>query len=198
MRKMRHKSVPKVESKTIIQNVGPEMFFLKARKSVPSIKNSRVFYRVSRNLCVCVGGRGGGVLVTQWLGLQIPTAMTWVQSLVGELRFFKPLSMTQKRKEREKERNLCGQKQPLEFQEQEKSPFLCLVLVIENEGGPRLKVDGLMACHLLVLCVWAKQKLAIWSSSLPYSCLLTFRSYSKFLTTSLSFASVKSYAHEYG
>ena len=46
----------------------------------------------------------------------------------------------------------------------------------ENEGGPGLKADGLMACHLLVQCEWAKQKLATWSSSLPYSCLLTFRS----------------------
>ena len=35
------------------------MFFLKARKSVPSIKNSRVFYRVSRNLHVF--GWGGRV-----------------------------------------------------------------------------------------------------------------------------------------
>ena len=90
------------------------------------------------------------------------TAVTWVQSLVGELRFCKPLGMTKKR--REKERNLCGQKQLLEFWEQEKAPFLCLLLVTENEGGPRLKVDGLMACHLLVQCAWPKQKLAIWSS----------------------------------
>ena len=36
------------------------------------------------------------------MGLQTPTAVTWVQSLVGELRFCKPLSMTQKRKEKRK------------------------------------------------------------------------------------------------
>ena len=146
-----------------------------------------------QEICMCLvegGGFFGGLVV----GTPDSHCRDLGSILVGELRFCKPLSMTQKRKE--KERNLCGQKQLLEFQEQEKSPFLCLVLVIENEGGPGLKADGLMACHLLVQCAWAKQKLAVWSSSLPYSCLLTFRSYSKFLTASLSFASVKSYEYE--
>ena len=45
-------------------------------------------------------------LVVQWLGLGAFTAGAWVQSLIGELTFYKPHGMAKKRKKKEK-RKTC-------------------------------------------------------------------------------------------
>ena len=41
--------------------------------------------------------------MVQWLGLGTFTAMAWVQSLVRELRSYKPLGVDKKKKKRKKE-----------------------------------------------------------------------------------------------
>lgn len=124
------------------------MFFLKAGKSVPSIKNSRVFYRVSRNLCVC---RAGGEcwwpdgwdsrFPLPWPGLN-PWSGNWDSS--SHSRQHDP-----EKKRKRKRKKFVWAKIAFRILEQEKSPFLCLVLVIENEVA-ELKggwFDGLsLAC----------------------------------------------------